>query len=150
MNDGPRIKLFDGVVPRGSSGVRRAVRRGAPVNSVHYFLPVIREIQQQPLDPAFRLEGEDSVWIGEQEIYKGPGEYTTVDGTFFEQISLTYELQRVSGHRLNHLNITYSGEDSRMAGRNDLRLQEVVPILREWGYDVERIGGVRQSRVSSR
>jgi hypothetical protein len=41
-----------------------AARRGArpadleplqTVNSLHYFLPVIREIQQQPLDPAYIL-----------------------------------------------------------------------------------------------
>jgi hypothetical protein len=44
---------------------------------------------------AFRKQGDGFIWIGEQEIYKGPKQYTTVDGTFFEEICLTYELQRV-------------------------------------------------------
>jgi hypothetical protein len=42
------------------AAARRAARAAdleplQTVNSLHYFLPVIREIQQQPLDPAYIL-----------------------------------------------------------------------------------------------
>ncbi len=89
---------------------------------------------------AFRKQADGFTWIGEQEIYRGPKQYTTVDGTFFEEICLTYELQRVAHYKLNHLNISYSGEDARLARKDDLTLQTVLPILKEWGYDVEQIG----------
>jgi hypothetical protein len=89
---------------------------------------------------AFRKQGDDFTWIGEQEIYTGPKQYTTVDGTLFEQICLTYELQRVAHYKLDHLNISYSGEDARLAHKENLTLQTILPILKEWGYDVEQIG----------
>jgi hypothetical protein len=92
---------------------------------------------------AFRKQGGGFTWIGEQEIYKGPKQYTTVDGTFFEEVSLTYELQRVAHYRLNHLNISYFGEDTRLAHKVDLTLEAVLPILKEWGYDVEQIGAAK-------
>ena len=87
---------------------------------------------------AFRKQGDGFTWIGEQEIYKGPKQYTTVDGTFFEEICLTYELQRVAHYKLNQLNISYSGEDVRVAHKEDLTLQTILPILKEWGYDVDK------------
>ena len=95
---------------------------------------------------AFRRQADGFVWIGEQEIYKGPKQYTTVDGILFEQICLTYELQRVAHYKLNQLNISYSGEDARLAHEKVLRLQTILPILKEWGYDVAQIGAANGSQ----
>ena len=83
---------------------------------------------------AFRQTRDGYQWIGEQEVFQGPKRYKTVDGTFNEALSLTYEISRVSGYPLNRLNITYYGEDKRLANNNQLRLKEIKPILREWGY----------------
>lgn len=83
---------------------------------------------------AFRKENGNYIWIGEQETFQGPKKYQTVDGVFNEAIVLTYETQRISGYPLNQLNVTYRGEDPRLAGRNNLTLATVKPILREWGY----------------
>lgn len=83
---------------------------------------------------AFRKEKGNYVWIGDQETFEGPKKYTTVDGTSNEAITLTYETQRVSGFPLNQLNVTYRGEDPRLASRNNLTLAAVKPILKEWGY----------------
>jgi hypothetical protein len=83
---------------------------------------------------AFRKTINGYRWIGDQEIFEGPREYKSVDGTFHEQICLTYEVERVSGYPLNRLNIAYSGEDSRLANRRNLALADLKPILREWGF----------------
>jgi hypothetical protein len=83
---------------------------------------------------AFRKENGNYVWVGEQESFEGPKKYKTVDGVFNEAVVLTYETQSISGYPLNQLNVTYRGEDSRLAGRNNLTLAAVKPILKEWGY----------------
>lgn len=83
---------------------------------------------------AFRKENGNYVWIGEQETFEGPKKYKTVDGIFNEAITLTYETQSISGYTPNQLNVTYRGEDPRLAGRNNLTLAVVKPILKEWGY----------------
>ena len=83
---------------------------------------------------AFRQTRNGYQWIGEQEVFQGPKRYKTVDGTFNEALSLTYEIARVSGYPLNRLNIAYYGEDKRLANNNQLTLKEIKPILREWGY----------------
>jgi hypothetical protein len=83
---------------------------------------------------AFRKKADGYSWIGEQEIFQGPKEYKTVDGTFKEQISLTYEIEKVSGYPLNRLDVTYNGEDPRLAWPRQLSLGDVKPILKEWGY----------------
>jgi hypothetical protein len=82
----------------------------------------------------FRKDKDDYVWIGDQERFEGPKKYKSVDGIFNEAITLTYETQSMSGFPLNRLNVTYRGEDTRMADRNDLTLAVVKPILKEWGY----------------
>ena len=41
---------------------------------------------------AFRKENGDYVWISEQETFEGPKTYKTVDGTFHEAITLSYEI----------------------------------------------------------
>jgi hypothetical protein len=81
---------------------------------------------------AFRKAGSGYEWIGEQEILQGPKRYTTVDGTFNEQIAITYETSHVSGAPLNRTYVTYTGEDPRLANRSDLTLAVVAPILEEW------------------
>lgn len=83
---------------------------------------------------AFRSTGEGYVWIGEQEIFEGPNEYTSADGISRERVTLNYELEPISGHRTKTLVIRYRGEDARLARRNDLTLGMILPVLREWGY----------------
>jgi hypothetical protein len=81
---------------------------------------------------AFRKAGSDYRWIGEQEIHTGPRKYTTVDGTFREEIVVTYEIQHVSGVPLNAINVSYRGDNPRLANRFDLKLADVAPILEQW------------------
>jgi hypothetical protein len=83
---------------------------------------------------AFRKDHGNYVWVGEQETFDGPKKYKTLDGTFNEAITLTYEIQSISGYPLNQLNVTYRGEDARLIGRTDLSLATVKPILKEWSY----------------
>ena len=83
---------------------------------------------------AFRKTGDGYRWIGEQEMFEGRKKYKSVDGTFNEHIVLTYETEHVSGVPLNRLDVTYWGEDPRLAAHYDLTLADVRPILKEWGY----------------
>ena len=83
---------------------------------------------------AFRKNESEYVWIGEQETFQGPKMYKTVDGTFHEEVALTFEKEHVSGVALNRLNVSYHGDDARFSGRLDLSLNDVEPILKEWGY----------------
>lgn len=93
-------------------------------------------------DIAFRKAESGYVWIGESEMFEGPNEYTSVEGISREHITLTYHLEPLSGHPTKTLVIDYRGEDPRLrgdatdrvAGRPDLTLEVVSPILREWGY----------------
>lgn len=82
----------------------------------------------------FRKDNGNYVWIGEQESFEGPKKYKTEDGTFNEAVILTYQTRRLSDYPLNQLSVTYRGEDPRLAGRNNLTLAVVKPILKEWGY----------------
>ena len=81
---------------------------------------------------AFRKNGNEYKWISEQEIYTGPKTYKTVDGTLREQIVVTYGIESVSGHEPKKLHVEYWGEDTRLAGRQNLTLKKVQPILTEW------------------
>lgn len=83
---------------------------------------------------AFRKDGSEYFWIGEQETLEGPKMYNTVDGKFREAVVLTFETEHVSGVPLNRLNVSYRGEDPRLVGHADLVLSDVQPILKEWGY----------------
>jgi len=96
---------------------------------------------------AFRVDEREIRWIGEQEIYTGPKKYTNVDGTFNEKLTVTFEVESVSGAELNCLNIRYSGDDPRLAGQDDLELETILPILHEWGYDVELIGAPIEGKL---
>ena len=83
---------------------------------------------------AFRKEGQGYRWIGEQETFTGPHEYTSVDGTFKETIVLTYEIEHISGSPLNQLYISYHGDDSRLSWPHVLTLSETRSVLKLWGY----------------
>jgi hypothetical protein len=85
---------------------------------------------------AFRKDGAGYRWIGEQETHKGPKTYTTPDGPSNEEIVIKYELEHVhpetSGVPLHQVHISYRGEDTRLAHRDNLTLDDVKPILAEW------------------
>jgi hypothetical protein len=101
---------------------------------------------------SFKREADGFRWTGEQEIYTGPNKYQTPDGSFFETISFTYELLPVAHYRTNHLNVQYSGDDARLDRWGDLKVEAVLPVLKEWGYSVEHrrvyCCGARRERTS--
>ena len=84
---------------------------------------------------AFRQRPGGWHWIHEQEIFEGPHDYTTEDGTSKESICLTYERESVADWRTNQLNITYLGADPQLAHPRELLLADVLPVLAEWGHD---------------
>jgi hypothetical protein len=83
---------------------------------------------------SFKKEGSSYRWTGEQEIFEGPNKYKTEDGTFNEQVTLTFEIESVSGFPLNRLNVSYRGENPRFSERSNLTLADVTPLLKQWGY----------------
>lgn len=83
---------------------------------------------------AFRRTKDGYRWIGDQETFTGPREYKSVDGVFREELCLTYEVEHISGFPINRLNISYRGEDPRLAWPREPTLEEVRPVLKEWGY----------------
>ena len=108
--------------------VRVEVRPRAGYDSmIHIYAKTSRTI-------AFRKTPTGYRWIHEQESFRGPNQYTSVDGTFHEQIVLTYESESIAAANTNVLSISYWGEDPRLENRRDLTLSDVIPILEEWGY----------------
>jgi hypothetical protein len=87
-----------------------------------------------PRTIAFRRKGDSYVWVGEQESFYGPKSYSSVDGTFQEEITLNYDTVPISGFRLNALDVSYHGEDPRLEWPKKLTLADVRPVLKEWGY----------------
>jgi hypothetical protein len=84
---------------------------------------------------AFKKKADGTYeWIGEQEIFEGPNQYETADGIFNEQIVINYDTVNLSGAPINQIFIIYSGDNQRLRGRLDLTLQDIRPILEEWGY----------------
>ena len=81
---------------------------------------------------AFRNVGGKFEWIGEQEVHSGPGRFESPDGRLREHIAITYDTVELSGAPLNQIHVDYWGEDPRLAGRVDLVLADVQPVLREW------------------
>jgi hypothetical protein len=81
---------------------------------------------------AFRKTPDGYKWIHEQETYTGPKTYKNVDGTFHEQIVITYGIEPVSGHAANKLHVEYWGEDPRLPAHQPLTLEQVRPIIAEW------------------
>jgi hypothetical protein len=78
---------------------------------------------------AFRKKDDKYVWIGEQEVFYGPKQYTTPDGTFNEEIVMTYEIERVSGYLLNQLDIYYRGPDDLW---KEIKIEEALPLIKKW------------------
>ncbi len=85
---------------------------------------------------AFRKAATGFRWIGEQETFKGPREYTNEDGTFNEEICLTYDLEPIAGVPLNQLDVRYSGGDLHVGEEfgGSLKLERAIQILDQWGY----------------
>ena len=81
---------------------------------------------------AFRKTSNGYKWISEQELFYGPNDYTTVDGTSQEHIVIEYQIERVNGIPTNQIVIDYHGDDSRLAKRDDLTLADIQPVLAEW------------------
>lgn len=83
---------------------------------------------------AFQKTVNGYIWVHEQEIFEGPNTYDHPDGTFQETISLTYETQKVAGTYKDGINIIYCGDDPRLSKKWDLSPNDVIPIIKEWGY----------------
>jgi hypothetical protein len=83
---------------------------------------------------AFAKTSNGYRWVGEQESFRGPRVFHTVDGDQHEEITLTYETKAISGAHLDRLNILYHGEDRRLSWLNQPTLADVEPVLVEWGY----------------
>jgi hypothetical protein len=81
---------------------------------------------------AFRKTATGYRWIHEQEMHYGPKTFATVDGPIREHITITFEVEHISGAPLGRTWVSYTGEDPRVAGRFDLTLKDVQPILLEW------------------
>lgn len=84
---------------------------------------------------AFKKESNSYRWIGEQAKYIGPNKYKDMDKMRHEFITLTYETVKRPGFPINEIDIIYTGDDNRLHARPGL--DDIRPILKEWGYDVE-------------
>src|SRR5207244_5095490 len=71
---------------------------------------------------AFARRGGAFRWIGEQEVFQGPLEYDTPDGTLNESLILTFETEPISGVPLGQLAIRYDGPRSRFLSARPLHL----------------------------
>jgi len=124
-----------GFTPIGTNGHFRlefAKRGGAYDRMLHIEDKTSRTL-------AFKQAGTGWRWTHEQEIFEGPHDYTTVDGTFKEAICLTYETERLAAARTNQLNISYSGDDTQLAWPRELILADVLPVLAAWGHAVSGV-----------
>ena len=83
---------------------------------------------------AFKSIGSGYEWIGEQESFRGPRKYKTVDGEFQESITLTYDTVAISGFPINELSVVYSGEDPALVWPRKSSLEAIRPTLARWGY----------------
>ena len=81
---------------------------------------------------AFRKTQDSYRWISEQEIHYGPKMFTDIDGTFQEHLVVEFQTEPVNGIPNNHTHISYSGQDSRLAGREDLTLKDIQPFIDAW------------------
>ena len=151
--DDPRLKpMFAGMtrVDRRAMGFT-AIERAAEIR-IEWPTPTFNAIMHlgpKPYDVmlhvagktsrtiAFKLTNAGYEWIGEQETFEGPHTYDSVDGTFHEAITITYDRVRISGYPINTVSIRYRGEDPGLASLDDrnLSLQEVRPWLKRWGYN---------------
>ena len=120
-----RKKLGFTPIPK-QADVRIETRSGAAYDAMlHIYAGTSRTVD-------FKKVGNSYVWIGEQEIHTGPGTYTTPDGTFNEQITITYETAPVSGFPMNKINVSYDGNDPVLSSKPNLTLKDVSPTLKKW------------------
>jgi hypothetical protein len=124
MEEVDRASLGFTAVPVGAD-VRLELEGNGYDAMLHIYADTVRTV-------AFRKTADGYIWIGEQETHEGPRTYTTVDGTFNEAITITYETERMSGYPVNRINVSYRGEDPRLAQDRDLTLEDVAPMLAEW------------------
>lgn len=111
-----------------TADVRVERSRGAKYDvMLHIYSKTSRNIAFRKINGGYR-------WIGEQERFQGPKQHTGADGTFYEDIVLTYEIESVSGVPLNQLSVIYLGDDPRLAHHWNLTLNDAKPVLKEWGY----------------
>jgi hypothetical protein len=71
---------------------------------------------------AFRSDGTDYQWLGEQESFEGPRMWDTPDGSFHEQVVITHYKQAVPGE-YQGLTIQYSGPDENLNAKTATELQ---------------------------
>jgi hypothetical protein len=82
---------------------------------------------------SFKKTSDGYQWIGEQEIHYGPKSFTDANGsTYQEHLVIEYWTEPINGIPINQIHVSYIGEDSRLAGRHDLTLAEIEPILDSW------------------
>jgi hypothetical protein len=82
---------------------------------------------------SFVRQGTGYKWIGEQEAHLGPKEQLGPERTFGEAVLIEYQTEPVAPKvPTKQTLIMYIGEDSRLAGRTNLTLNDVRPILAEW------------------
>ena len=121
-----------GIPALPTSGNVKVERHSGKGQTYDVMLHVYAYAQHQARTIAFRREDGKLKWIHEQVVIYGPQKYTTVDGTFDEHITLTYETSRVADSRLNHLNVAYSGPDAVLSRKYDPPLADVQPLLDQW------------------
>lgn len=83
---------------------------------------------------AFRRTASGYEWVGEQETFRGPARYQTVDGEFNEEILLNFNKVPIAGFPVNALFVEYRGPNQALAWPNHLSLDQARPILARWGY----------------
>ena len=81
---------------------------------------------------AFRKTPGGYRWIGEQEKFYGPKMYADVDGAFQENVVIEYQTEPVNGIPTNQVQVSYYGQDARLADRKDLSVAQVRPFLDQW------------------
>ena len=94
-----RVSLGFTPLPRTANVRLESSRSGKYDVMLHIYSMMPRNI-------AFRKTNSGYRWIGEQERFEGPKKFTSHDGTFNENVVLTYEIENVFGFPTNRLNVT--------------------------------------------
>jgi len=89
-------------------------------------------------------------WVHEQMMFHGPKKYTDDESLPNQEwIVLRCETEQIGqlGKDTVGTEVMYSGPDERLIGEKgwtidggDLSLEDVIPVLREWGYEYEVAG----------
>jgi hypothetical protein len=149
-HDDPRLTpMFDAMtrVDRGALGFT-SIERDASIRVewVHPKFDSLMRLAAKKYDAMLHVYGKTSrtvafkrvadgyEWIGEQETFEGPRKYDSVDGTFNEAITVTFERVPISGFPINTIAVLYRGEEPELARPRQLSLDDVRPWLTKWGY----------------